>query len=85
MTPEQKQAIIDMLQETIDKIKATKEDQKIGLLLSVGIEKPDEGKDMFENARLLVGYNYVIAHNLSEAIRTGEDYADLFHKTMNLL
>jgi hypothetical protein len=39
MTPEQKQAVIKVLQETIDKIDNLKEDQKIGLLLSVGIEK----------------------------------------------
>lgn len=39
MNPEQKQAIVDALQQTIDRIKNTKEDQKIGLLLSVGIEK----------------------------------------------
>lgn len=35
MTPEQKQAVIKVLQETIDKIDNLKEDQKIGLLLSV--------------------------------------------------
>lgn len=85
MNPEQKQAIVDALQQTIDRIKNTKEDQKIGLLLSVGIEKPDEGEDMFERARLLVGYNYIIAHNLADAIRTDEDYTDLFHRTMEQL
>lgn len=85
MNPEQKQAIIDMLQKTIDKLQNTTEDQKIGLLLSVGIEKPDEGEDMFESARLLVGYNYIIPHNLADAIRTGEDYTDLFHRTMEQL
>ena len=85
MNPEQKQAIVDVLQQTIDRIKNTKEDQKIGLLLSVGIEKPDEGEDMFERARLLVGYNYIITHNLADAIRTDEDYTDLFHRTMEQL
>lgn len=85
MNPEEKQTIIDMLQQTIDKLKNTTENQKVGLLLSVGIEKPDEGEDMFESARSLVGYNYIIAHNLADAIRTGEGYADLFHRTADLL
>lgn len=40
---------------------------------------------MFESARLLVGYNYIIAHNLADAIRTGEDYTNLFHRTMEQL
>lgn len=66
-------------------LKIQQKAKKIGLLLSVGIEKPDEGEDMFESARILVGYNYIIAHNLADAIRTGEDYTDLFHRTMEQL
>lgn len=66
-------------------LKIQQKTKKIGLLLSVGIEKPDEGEDMFESARLLVGYNYIIAHNLADAIRTDEDYTDLFHRTMEQL
>ena len=61
MTPEQKQALIKVLQETIDKIDNLKENQKIGLLLSVGVEKEGDQTDMFENASLLIGYNYVVA------------------------
>ena len=85
MTPEQKQVVIKVLQETIDKIDNLKEDQKIGLLLSVGIEKEGKEDDMFENASLLIGYNYVIAHNLAQNIRTDQDYIDLFQRTMNQL
>lgn len=83
MTPEQKQALIKVLQETIDKIDNLKENQKIGLLLSVGVEKEGDQTDMFENASLLIGYNYVIAHNLAQNIRTDQDYIDLLQRTMN--
>jgi hypothetical protein len=38
---------------------------------------------MFENASLLIGYNYVIAHNLAQNIRTDQDYIDLLQRTMN--
>lgn len=85
MTPEQKQALIKVLQETIDKIDNLKENQKIGLLLSVGVEKEGDQADMFENASLLIGYNYVVAHNLAQNIRTDKDYIDLFERTMRQL
>lgn len=85
MTPEQKQALIKVLQETIDKIDNLKENQKIGLLLSVGVEKEGDQTDMFENASLLIGYNYVVAHNLAQNIRTDKDYIDLFERTMRQL
>ena len=85
MTPAQKQALIKVLQETIDKIDNLKENQKIGLLLSVGVEKEGDQADMFENASLLIGYNYVVAHNLAQNIRTDKDYIDLFERTMRQL
>ena len=85
MTPEQKQALIKVLQETIDKIDNLKENQKIGLLLSVGVEKEGDQTDMFENASLLIGYNYVVAHNLAQNIRTDKNYIDLFERTMRQL
>lgn len=85
MNQEQKQKVIDALQEVIDDIKKMKDGQQIGLLLSVGIQKPDEGEDIYENTRILIENSSVISHNLAKSILTGEDYADLFHKTMNLL
>lgn len=85
MNPEQKQAVIEALQETIEDIKKMKDGQKIGLLLSVGIQQPDKGEDVYENTKILVGYSSVIAHNLAKSIRTGEDYAGLFHRTLNML
>lgn len=85
MNQEQKQKVIDASQEVIDDIKKMKDGQQIGLLLSVGIQKPDEGEDIYENTKILIGSSSVISHNLAKSILTSEDYADLFHKTMNLL
>lgn len=84
MTPEEKQQLVDALQEIIDRIKAMDENQRIGLLLTCGVEKKDT-KDDFQVANLLIGHRYIITHTLSKAIREDKDYTHLFVDILNNL
>lgn len=84
MTPEEKQQLVDALQEVIDKIKAMDENQRIGLLLTCGVEKKDV-KDDFQVANALIGHRYIITHTLSKAIHEDKDYTHLFIDILNNL
>jgi hypothetical protein len=77
MTPVERKELVDALQSVIDKIKTMDDDQRIGLLLSCGIQKEKDG-DKFETTNILIGHQYIITHNLTREITEDTDYTRLF-------
>lgn len=77
MTPVERKELVDALQSVIDKIKTMDDDQRIGLLLSCGIQK-EKDSDKFETANILIGHQYIITHNLTREITEDTDYTHLF-------
>lgn len=84
MTPAERQELIDSLQSVIDKIKTMDDDQRIGLLLTCGIQK-EKDSTQFDTASYLVGHQYIVEHNLTRRITEDKDYTRLFFGILNNL